>query len=174
MAATSCTHRIIWRTGGPSSPIEGRRRSQSSRPSEKPALAGLRQSGCRDLNSGPLVPQTSALTRLRHTPEGSVYPAPPAPVRKAVVLPGITDLLQRRSAVAHPPLPPHGKRHRGQLRIRRTAASPNPVRDEARSPPRRALIRRSVLMRNIVILLFTAIVVSAVLVAGASARRSTT
>ena len=26
------------------------------------------QSGCPDLNRGPLVPQTSALTRLRHTP----------------------------------------------------------------------------------------------------------
>jgi hypothetical protein len=26
------------------------------------------QSGCRDLNSGPSVPQTDALTRLRHTP----------------------------------------------------------------------------------------------------------
>jgi hypothetical protein len=25
-------------------------------------------SGCRDLNSGPLVPQTSALTKLRHSP----------------------------------------------------------------------------------------------------------
>ena len=25
-------------------------------------------SGCPDLNRGPLVPQTSALTRLRHTP----------------------------------------------------------------------------------------------------------
>ena len=28
----------------------------------------LFQSGRRDLNSGPLVPQTSALTRLRHAP----------------------------------------------------------------------------------------------------------
>ena len=26
-------------------------------------------SGCRDLNPGPLVPQTSALTKLRHSPQ---------------------------------------------------------------------------------------------------------
>ena len=31
-------------------------------------LKTFRQSGCPDLNRGPLVPQTSALTRLRHTP----------------------------------------------------------------------------------------------------------
>ena len=35
---------------------------------ENPALAGLSPSGRRDSNSGPLVPQTSALTRLRHAP----------------------------------------------------------------------------------------------------------
>ena len=36
---------------------------------EKPRLSGaFPQSGRRDLNSGPLVPQTSALTRLRHAP----------------------------------------------------------------------------------------------------------
>jgi hypothetical protein len=35
----------------------------------KPAVSsGFLQSGRRDLNSGPLVPQTSALTRLRHAP----------------------------------------------------------------------------------------------------------
>jgi len=40
-----------------------------ARPAKSPALAGLfRASGRRDLNSGPLVPQTSALTRLRHAP----------------------------------------------------------------------------------------------------------
>src|SRR5262249_2994995 len=37
--------------------------------SRKPRLPGLSYpSGRRDLNSGPLVPQTSALTRLRHAP----------------------------------------------------------------------------------------------------------
>src|SRR5262245_2720283 len=36
---------------------------------ERPAFAGLSwSSGRRDSNSGPLVPQTSALTRLRHAP----------------------------------------------------------------------------------------------------------
>jgi hypothetical protein len=38
----------------------------SARTSAFPALSC--QSGRRDLNSGPLVPQTSALTRLRHAP----------------------------------------------------------------------------------------------------------
>ena len=33
-----------------------------------PPEQGFRQSGRRDSNSGPLVPQTSALTRLRHAP----------------------------------------------------------------------------------------------------------
>src|SRR3954453_15650111 len=36
-------------------------------PKEKAPFAGL-LSGRRDSNSGPLVPQTSALTRLRHAP----------------------------------------------------------------------------------------------------------
>jgi hypothetical protein len=48
-------------------------------------LSGLSvQSGCRDLNSGPLVPQTSALTRLRHTPKlhkSSVHSAAASPQR---------------------------------------------------------------------------------------------
>ena len=34
----------------------------------KPCFQGFRRSGRRDSNSGPLVPQTSALTRLRHAP----------------------------------------------------------------------------------------------------------
>jgi hypothetical protein len=33
-----------------------------------PRVRGFRKSGRRDSNSGPLVPQTSALTRLRHAP----------------------------------------------------------------------------------------------------------
>ena len=46
------------------------RRAPSRPPSErrKPPLRGFHVSGRRDLNSGPLVPQTSALTRLRHAP----------------------------------------------------------------------------------------------------------
>src|SRR5579862_3119650 len=38
---------------------------------ENPVPAGPFESGRRDLNSGPLVPQTSALTRLRHAPRRS-------------------------------------------------------------------------------------------------------
>ena len=41
--------------------------------SEKPRTSGaFHRSGRRDLNSGPLVPQTSALTRLRHAPFAEV------------------------------------------------------------------------------------------------------
>ena len=38
---------------------------------KSPGLRGFLQSGRRDSNSGPLVPQTSALTRLRHAPRPS-------------------------------------------------------------------------------------------------------
>ena len=57
----------------------GSRRRMSMRPrlrlrrgrlhvNRKPCCPALFESGRRDLNSGPLVPQTSALTRLRHAP----------------------------------------------------------------------------------------------------------
>src|SRR5204862_2183742 len=36
-------------------------------------VRGFLTSGRRDLNSGPLVPQTSALTRLRHAPSSPLY-----------------------------------------------------------------------------------------------------
>ncbi len=43
---------------------EGARIGNEKTPPER----GFHPSGRRDLNSGPLVPQTSALTRLRHAP----------------------------------------------------------------------------------------------------------
>jgi hypothetical protein len=48
-----------------------------------PPERGFRPSGRRDSNSGPLVPQTSALTRLRHAPRsghpsGHRYHIPPS------------------------------------------------------------------------------------------------
>ncbi len=46
-------------------------RARRRRERESPGWRGFRTSGRRDLNSGPLVPQTSALTRLRHAPFGS-------------------------------------------------------------------------------------------------------
>ena len=40
------------------------------RESQKSAVSwGYSQSGCRDLNPGPLDPQSSALTKLRHSPQ---------------------------------------------------------------------------------------------------------
>jgi hypothetical protein len=53
----------VWR---PRSDHRSRGRLRNER--RKPALQGFRISGRRDSNSGPLVPQTSALTRLRHAP----------------------------------------------------------------------------------------------------------
>ncbi len=47
--------------------------SQIATSTENPAMCGASVSGRRDLNSGPLVPQTSALTRLRHAPWRSRY-----------------------------------------------------------------------------------------------------
>ena len=55
----------------------------------KPRLRGFLRSGRRDSNSGPLVPQTSALTRLRHAPwprQGTAEPGvglPRAPMLAA-------------------------------------------------------------------------------------------
>ena len=40
-------------------------------PAEMGFYLGFYWSGCRDLNSGPSVPQTDALTKLRHSPLGS-------------------------------------------------------------------------------------------------------
>ncbi len=40
------------------------------RPAEMGFYLGFYRSGCRDLNSGPSVPQTDALTKLRHSPCG--------------------------------------------------------------------------------------------------------
>ena len=48
---------------------ETRATSAYAKTSAFPATSS--QSGRRDLNSGPLVPQTSALTRLRHAPSTS-------------------------------------------------------------------------------------------------------
>src|SRR3954447_11332778 len=70
------------RRGEPRAPVPGRRRGRPRGPrlrllggglrlEKSPAPAGLFESGRRDLNSGPLVPQTSALTRLRHAPSDS-------------------------------------------------------------------------------------------------------
>src|SRR5438132_14306378 len=49
--------------GEPSTPLS----THVATPRKSPAI-GAFLSGRRDLNSGPLVPQTSALTRLRHAP----------------------------------------------------------------------------------------------------------
>ena len=55
------------RAGPP--PSAARTRDASHVRQQKPALSrGFLSSGRRDSNSGPLVPQTSALTRLRHAP----------------------------------------------------------------------------------------------------------
>ena len=56
--------------GGVWAPIGRWRVARSSQVvTRKPPISrGFLSSGRRDLNSGPLVPQTSALTRLRHAP----------------------------------------------------------------------------------------------------------
>jgi hypothetical protein len=43
-------------------------RTKTTPNTENALMQGVFSSGRRDLNSGPLVPQTSALTRLRHAP----------------------------------------------------------------------------------------------------------
>jgi Phage integrase family len=80
-----------------------------------PHLRGFRLSGRRDLNSGPLVPQTSALTRLRHAPRRA-HPSAPAAAPQArrcrVAAPG----GESRSGVpaTTPIAPPYAPR-RGSL-----------------------------------------------------------
>ena len=65
--------RLVWATIG-----QRRLAARRNRFDEKPrTLRGFSRSGRRDLNSGPLVPQTSALTRLRHAPSGSHSSSPP-------------------------------------------------------------------------------------------------
>jgi hypothetical protein len=63
----------VWAASG-----ERRLRWTEAPERRKPRTNGaFLQSGRRDLNSGPLVPQTSALTRLRHAPSGSQSSRPP-------------------------------------------------------------------------------------------------
>jgi hypothetical protein len=66
------TGAIVWATSRPRELANGVASS-----AERPCQQGLFSSGRRDLNSGPLVPQTSALTRLRHAPYRATIPSCP-------------------------------------------------------------------------------------------------
>ena len=52
-----------------------------SGPPEIPSYLRFLLSGCRDLNSGPSVPQTDALTKLRHSPLWSGHSTVGVPLR---------------------------------------------------------------------------------------------
>lgn len=92
-------------------------------------MQGFRQSGRRDSNSGPLVPQTSALTRLRHAP----WPGHRSGQRTSRTA-ARTRVPEFLKVATHRRLQPEGQ----HVCARRIEVPPAPARASSRPGARRA------------------------------------